>query len=482
MAYLIRQRRFFRRRAAPEGGGVMILVDDVVVAAALITFLAISRYFRRGRAVQTPPLLLSLPHARDPGHAHRPVLMPGTQGDATWRRRGRRGRKHARTDRVGAWLAPVGKPETDTLFHGALERLPVAALVADRHGRIMVANVAAMKLFGYSRDELIGAPVAMLVPASRGDSSPFLSGNVTAAGALYPADHSCDLFARCKGGAEFPAEITVVPLCSVGATDTLTIVMDRTDRYELLRNRQELVHLSRVSTLGELAGSLAHELNQPLTAILSNAQAAQRFMAARPSNLDEVREILEDLVKDNHRASEVLRKIRLLVKKGDSEAALLRMDEVVADVALLVRSEATGRGIRMTLDVPADLPCVLGDRVQLQQVLLNVLLNSFQALDGCPAKDRVVMIGAALDRSGEIRIAVRDHGPGLTAEKLEKLFSPYFTSKRDGLGLGLSISRSIVQMHGGRIWAENNEERGATFYFTLPAVADEPCLQSRGEP
>lgn len=459
----------------------MILVDDVVVAVALITFLAISRYFRRGRAGRMPPLWLSLPHALDPGHAPMPAPVPGAQGDAPWRRRVRRGGKQAGAGRVRASLAPVRKLESDALFHGVLELFPVAALVADRHGRIIVANAAAVKLFGYSRHELISAPVGMLVSASRGDSHPSLSGNVTTGWPPYPTDHSCDRFARCKDGGEFPAEITVVPFCAAGGSDTLTIVMDRTDRYELLRNRQELVHLSRVSTLGELAGSLAHELNQPLTAILSNAQAAQRFMAARPSNLDEVREILEDLVKDNRRASEVLRKIRLLVKKGESEAALLRMDSVVADVALLVQSDAIGRGIRMTLDIPADLPCVLGDRVQLQQVLLNVLLNAFQALDGCPAQDRVVMIGAALDGSREIRIAVRDHGPGLTADKLGKLFSPYFTSKRDGLGLGLSISRSILQMHGGRIWAENNEEQGATFYFTLPAVADERCVQSRGE-
>jgi two-component system sensor kinase FixL len=485
MALLIRQRRFFRGRAAPEGGGVMILVDDVVVAAALITFLALSRYFRRGRAVQTPPLPLSLPHARDAGAAHRPVLAPGAHGDATWRRRGRGGRKHARTgnaDRASAGLAPSGKLPSDALFHGALERLPVAALVADRHGRIMVANAAAVKLFGYSRDELIGAPVDMLVCTARGDSPSSPSGNVGAAWPVYPAEHSCDRIARCKDGVAFAPEITMVPLCSARASDTLTIVMDRTERQELLRIRQELVHLSRVSTLGELAGALAHELNQPLTAILSNAQAAQRFMATQPVNLAEVREILEDLVNDNHRASEILRRIRVLVKKEAPEPAPLRLDGVVADVVRMVHGDALRRGISLTLDIAPGLPWVHGERVQLQQVLLNVLLNSFEAVEACPVEDRVVMIGAALDGPTMIRVAVRDRGPGLAPDKLDKLFSPYFTSKRDGLGLGLSISRSIVQGHGGRIWAENNEQQGATFYFTLPTVTDPRYAPARSEP
>jgi two-component system sensor kinase FixL len=240
--------------------------------------------------------------------------------------------------------------------------------------------------------------------------------------------------------------------------------------------------LTRVSTLGELAGSLAHELNQPLTAILSNAQAAQRFMATEPINLAEVREILQDLVNDNHRASEVLRKIRALVKKGELEAAALSLASVVGDVALLVHSDAIVRGIRMCLNIAPQLPSIYGDKVQLQQVVLNLLLNAFEALESRSAHDRVVMVEATLDSAEMIRVAVRDRGPGLASDKLDKLFMPFFTSKREGLGLGLSISRSIVEMHGGRIWAENNEDQGATFYFTLPTGAAAERTRSRQQP
>ncbi|MCY0853847.1 sensor histidine kinase [Cupriavidus sp. D39] len=251
----------------------------------------------------------------------------------------------------------------------------------------------------------------------------------------------------------------------------MTVVIDRTERYELQRNRQELAHLTRVSTLGELASSLAHELNQPLTAILSNAQAAQRFMSTQPINLTEVREILQDLVEDDHRASEVIRRIRTLVKKGELEAAPLSLDRVIGDVAMLVHSDAIVRGIRVVLNTDPRLPSVQGDSVQLQQVVLNLLLNAFHATESCPAHDRVVVIDATREGADMVRVAVRDRGPGLSADKLEQIFKPFFTSKREGLGLGLSISRSIVEMHGGRIWAGNNSDQGATFCFTLPVAA-----------
>jgi two-component system sensor kinase FixL len=212
-------------------------------------------------------------------------------------------------------------------------------------------------------------------------------------------------------------------------------------------------------------------LNQPLTAILSNAQAAQRFMAMEPINLNEVREILRDLVEDNHRATEVIRRIRALVKKGELEAAPLSLADVIGDVVLLLHSDAIVRGIRVFLDVDSALPPVRGDRVQLQQVVLNLLLNAFDAMESHAVADSAVAVVASLDSDGSVRVAVRDQGAGLAADILDRLFIPFFTSKRDGLGLGLSISRSIVEMHGGRIWAENNADRGATFYFTLPAEA-----------
>lgn len=372
--------------------------------------------------------------------------------------------------------------QRDETLRCVLERLPFAILLTNALGRIVLANTAVQKLFGYSQDELIGAPANALVPGLHGDANPARQGEAVAAPPPRAIGSTRDLSARRKDGTEFPAEITANHASSDGDPLTLTVVIDRTEHYELQRNRQELAHLTRVSTLGELASSLAHELNQPLTAILSNAQAAQRFMATQPINLAEVREILQDLVEDNRRASEVLRRIRALVKKGELEAAPLSLARVIGDVLLVVHSDAIVRGIRVLLSLDPGLPPVQGDSVQVQQVVLNLLLNAFHATESGPAQDRVIVVGATLDGAGMVRVSVCDRGPGLAADKLDQLFKPFFTSKREGLGLGLSISRTIVEMHGGRIWAENNSEKGATFHFTLPVAAETESLHSGPRP
>lgn len=359
-------------------------------------------------------------------------------------------------------------PHDHDPFSSTLELLPFAILVTNRHGEIVLANAASEKLFGYSRAELIGASAEALVPGLRDGAHAALQIDTASGHALGAAQGSRVVFARRKEGTEFPAEITTNPLTSHREALMLNVVIDRTERYELQRNRQDLAHLTRVSTLGELAGSLAHELNQPLTAMLSNAQAAQRFMAMDPIDLDEVREILHDLVADNRRASEVIRRIRALLKKGELEAAPLSLAEVIGDVVLLLHSDAIVRGVRVFMNIDPGLPPVHGDRVQLQQVVLNLLLNAFDAMESHGVPDREVVIEASVNDEGSVRVAVRDSGPGLADDIVEKLFTPFFTSKRDGLGLGLSISRSIVDMHGGRIWAENNADAGATFHFTIP--------------
>jgi two-component system, LuxR family, sensor kinase FixL len=220
--------------------------------------------------------------------------------------------------------------------------------------------------------------------------------------------------------------------------------------------------------MGELAASLAHELNQPLTAILSNAQAAQRFMAANPADLEEVREILKDIVQDDSRASEVIQRMRALVKKEDVEFAPLNLAEVIQDVARLVHSDAVLLNIDIALELNSGLPLVRGDRIQMQQVVLNLMLNAFDATKDSPVNERQVVLQMEQDKAGAVRVAVRDRGIGVNGDSLDKIFQPFYTTKRDGLGMGLSISRSIIEDHGGRLWAENNSDRGVTFYFTVP--------------
>lgn len=257
------------------------------------------------------------------------------------------------------------------------------------------------------------------------------------------------------------------------------VVIDTTERkrgeLEAVQQRAELAHIARMSTMGELAASLAHELNQPLTAILSNAQAAQRFLAVKPPDLEELHEILKDIVKDDSRAGEVIRRMRTLVKKEELEFAPLDLGNVVSDVVLLTHSDATLHNIRVLLEINSSLPAVRGDKVQLQQVLLNLLLNAFDALKNSPADERSVAVQADLDGASTLKVAVRDRGTGLNGDQLDKIFQPFYTTKRDGLGMGLSISRSIVEAHGGRLWAENNRDCGATFYFTVPIEKDCPA-------
>ncbi|SEI28625.1 PAS domain-containing sensor histidine kinase [Paraburkholderia hospita] len=369
---------------------------------------------------------------------------------------------------IGSCIDITDRRQVEEKFRRALEFLPIAILMVDQQGRIVLANEKTEKLFGYRRDELSGKPATMLVSQLLGgsDSTPQATLSSIAQSGAVGAPR--DLFARRKDGTEFLIEAGLNSLRIEDEVALLAVIVDGSERYELYRNQQELAHVTRVSTMGELAASLAHELNQPLTAIQINAQAAQRFMATDAVDLAEVREILNDIVRDNDRASEVIRRIRALVKKGEREIASLDPAAVIRDVVLLLHSDAILRGVRVSLDIDANLPRVRGDKVQLQQVMLNLLLNAFDAMESRPASDRVVAVFITLESPRIVRVAVRDRGPGLSSDQPAMIFKPFFTSKREGLGLGLSISRSIIEMHGGRLWAENNADQGATFYFTLP--------------
>jgi C4-dicarboxylate-specific signal transduction histidine kinase len=241
-------------------------------------------------------------------------------------------------------------------------------------------------------------------------------------------------------------------------------------RTELTVQRyyRELAHMARVAIMGELAASLAQELTQPLTAILSNAQAAQRFLTADPQALDGVQAILADVVEDDQRAGEVIRRLRILLSKGEVERLPLNANEMVQEVVKLLHSDATLRHMSIVRDLEPDLPPVRGDRVQLQQVLLNLMLNSFDAMADRPLGDRHMVVRTQRVDALTIQIAVQDHGSGIEAGLLERVFEPFYTTKPEGLGMGLSICRSLIEGHHGRIWAVNNPDEGATFCFTLP--------------
>jgi signal transduction histidine kinase len=234
-------------------------------------------------------------------------------------------------------------------------------------------------------------------------------------------------------------------------------------------HRNDLAHLSRVSLMGELSASLAHELNQPLTAILSNAQAAARFLEAEHPDLDTVRDIVRDIADDDRRAGEVIRRLRELLKKGQPQLQPLHCRDLVTTVLRVAKSDLEIRDVTVSTNLAADLPLVNGDPVQLQQVLLNLVINAADALRALPAPERRVTIAATTREGQQVELSVSDRGHGIAEGDLQAVFQPFFTTKAEGLGMGLSISRSIVEAHGGRLWAANNPGGGATFYVVLPA-------------
>jgi PAS domain S-box-containing protein len=236
--------------------------------------------------------------------------------------------------------------------------------------------------------------------------------------------------------------------------------------------QNKLAHANRVTTMGQLAASMAHEVNQPIAATVTNAQTALRWLDRRPPDLEEVRQALARIVRDGNRAAEVIDEIRALIKKAPPRKDRLEINGAIREVIALIREEAVKNGVSVQTELADCLPVIQGDRVQLQQVILNLIINAVEAMSGVNAGARELLISTRKAESDGVLVAVRDSGPGLAAAALERLFESFYTTKPGGLGLGLSICRSIVEAHGGRLWAYANVPCGAVFQFTVPTHAD----------
>src|SRR5882672_3449068 len=249
-------------------------------------------------------------------------------------------------------------------------------------------------------------------------------------------------------------------------------VMDVTERKRAeaaLREAQaELAHVTRVTILGELAASIAHEINQPLAAVITNGSACLRWLAGATPNLDEAREAVGRIIRDGKRASDVIGRIRALVKKSGTEQVRLDINEVIQEVVGLIQNDIPKNGVALRMELAHDLPRLLGDRVQLQQVILNLVMNGIEAMSAVTDRSRNLLLRSREYESDKVLIAMQDSGIGLQPESLDHLFKAFFTTKPKGMGMGLAISRSIVENHGGRLWATANPDKGATFQFTLP--------------
>jgi C4-dicarboxylate-specific signal transduction histidine kinase len=266
--------------------------------------------------------------------------------------------------------------------------------------------------------------------------------------------------------------IVAVLLSTLGARAWLILKEQEKNaqaELEIARQRTQLTHLSRVSMLGELSGSIAHELAQPLTASLSNAHAAQLLLTQPEPNLGELRDILRDIVADDERAIQVIRRLRQLLRRGEVQLQPLSANETIEEVLKLLRSELMERGVVVHSELASNLPALRGDRVELQQVLINLVTNACDAMGDMPSKARDLWIRTEPGGDDSVLISVSDAGPGIAEGQLEQVFEPFFTGKANGMGLGLSVSRRIINAHGGKLWAEHNAGRGATFHVMLPA-------------
>jgi signal transduction histidine kinase len=243
----------------------------------------------------------------------------------------------------------------------------------------------------------------------------------------------------------------------------------RAREEELRETRAELARFARVAVLGEMTASITHEINQPLAGVVSSGNACQRWLSAQPPNIDRATESLNRIVRDANRASEVVGRVRSLIKNTPPQMGPLDINEAVNEVIILTRGEVARHRVTLTTALAVGLPPVRGDRVQLQQVCLNLIVNAIEAMSAREGGPRELVIGTALDDAGWVNLTVRDTGVGIEPDKLQSIFDAFHTTKRDGIGLGLAISRSIIDAHGGRMWATPNQPRGAVFQLTLPA-------------
>ena len=355
------------------------------------------------------------------------------------------------------------------LLRSILETVPDAMIVIDERGTVQFFSSAAERLFGYAASEVSGQNVRMLMPQPYQEQHDSYLERYRRTGERRIIGIGRVVVGRRKDGSTFPMELSVGEANRNGPRLFTGFVRDLTERQQTERRLHELqdglLHVSRVRSMGQMAAALAHELNQPLTATANYVRAALRLLGAPEPNLDRVRQAMNLAVDQTLRSGEIIRRLRTFVARGE----VLRQSQSVAvlieEGCGLALVGAKERGIKVLISMEPDLPEALVDRVQIQQVLLNLIRNAMEAMDGCAARD--LTIGAS-PRAEHVIVSVADTGIGVPPEIEAKLFQPFVTTKPQGMGIGLSVCRTIVEAHGGRLWMELNPGGGSVFRFTLP--------------
>ncbi len=366
-----------------------------------------------------------------------------------------------------------GAARLRTLIETAVD----GVILINARGVVLVFNPACEKLFGYSADAVIGQNVKMLMPQPyRQEHDRYLS-NYLDTREPKIIGSGREVMGRRKDGSTFPMNLSVGEAKQEGESIFVGIIHDlsasRRTEGELQQAQTELARVARVTTLGELTAAIAHEVNQPLTGLVSSGNACLRWLASEPPNLEAARNSVERMVSAGNRASEVITRIRALVANSLPQRELLDINEAITEVVALIDREVQRNHVSLQLDLADNVPPILGDRIQLQQVVLNLVLNAIEAMSEVGDRRRELSVSSATDENNGALVVVRDSGTGLGAASADRLFEAFYTTKAHGMGIGLAVSRTIIQAHGGRLWATPNMPHGAIFQFSLPADSEQ---------
>src|SRR5438034_929782 len=378
---------------------------------------------------------------------------------------------------IGSCIDITERKRGEEKFRLVLDAAPNAMIMVDSAGVISFANAPAATVFGYPLSELIGCNIETLIPERFRDRHGGYRKGFHSQPSSRAMGAGRDLFGRRKDGSEFPVEVGLNPIRTAQGLFVLASVIDITARkqaeLEHQRQNMELARVGRVAVMGELAASLAHEVNNPFGAMVANASAGQRLIAAGKVEIGELNDLLADIAADGRRAGEIVQSIRNMVRKGKEHHALIQIEGIIHDLLRIVHAEAVERDVTVSAEVDSDGGRVWADRVQLLQVFLNLTLNAFEAMSAMRPDARRLVIHAGSNGNGEIVVSVRDSGPGFPEGLVEQLFEPFFSTKAEGTGMGLAISRSIIEAHDGTLSGENCDDGGACFIVRLPQAKED---------
>ena len=371
--------------------------------------------------------------------------------------------------------------KTERQLRILVENYPDFVARMDEEGRHLSVSPSVARVFGRPLEQILGKTIHELgIPGPPGQNDALLDAQLAGIKQVFEQGRPHTVEARWSSpSGERVFETRRIPEQDEQGrvVSVLCVTQEITERKraeDVLHHAQmELAHVTRVATLGELTASIAHEINQPLGAIVNNAGACLRWLAAQ--NTEEARQSAALVIKDGHRASEIIDRIRALVMKAPSQKDWLDINETIREVTALAHFEMQRNGVTIETQLSDEVPLMLGDRIQLQQVLLNLMMNAIEAMSGAGEGPRELLVRSAKQESQNVLVAVQDSGPGLDPTRLDNLFDAFYTTKPRGLGMGLAISRSIIEAHGGRLWATANEGKGATFRFALPIDGERPA-------